>query len=127
MSKFPATLGACIDELYKKRAERLELEKQVDVLKEGENEYTAHILDNFGKTELAGAKGDIATASIKRTTVYQLDNWDAFIAYVDKKEAWELLRKQPGATACKERFEAGEPIPGITPFIKIGLSLTKVS
>lgn len=126
-TKFPDTLGACIDALYKKRAERLELSKQLDVLKEVEAEYTNHILNSFNKTEIVGAKGEVATASIKRTTVYQLVDWDRFINYVSENNAWDLLRKQPGSTACKERFEAGVEVPGIDPFVKIDLSLTKVS
>jgi hypothetical protein len=123
--KFPATIGACIDALYEARAKRLELTKQVEQMKEIENAYAEHILNTFDKSELKGAKGELATAGIKQTTVYQLSDWEAFINYVEANQAWELLRKQPGSTACKERFEAGVVIPGITPFVKIDLSLTK--
>lgn len=125
--EFPSTIGGCIDALYEARAKRLALSKQVDAAKEVENQYEAHILNSFDKSELTGARGELATASIKRSTVYNLTDWDTFIAYVDTNNAWELLRKQPGSTACKERFENGEEIPGITPFVKIDLSLTKAS
>jgi len=125
--QFPTTIGGCIDALYEARAKRLSLSKEVDAAKEVEAQYEAHILNTFDKSELTGARGELATASIKKTVVYQLSDWDSFIAYVDKNNAWELLRRQPGSTACKERFENGDVIPGITPFTKVDLSLTKAA
>lgn len=121
----PQTIGGCIDALYKARAERLALSKKVDEAKAVEAMFEDHILNTFNKSDLEGAKGELATASIKRSTVYQLEDWPTFIAYVSEQKAWELLRKQPGSTACKEHFENGQPIPGIKPYQKIDLSITK--
>lgn len=126
MVQFPETIGGCIDELYRMRAARLALSKQVDEAKAAENLLEEHILNTFSKSDLNGAKGTLATAGVKRTTVYQLANWDAFIDYVSTTNSWDLLRKQPGATACKARFENGEAIPGIEPYNKVDLSLTKI-
>ena len=123
---FPETLGDCIDTLYNNRSKRLEQQKIVDALKKEEAALSNHIIDKFTKTELQGAKGAVATASVKRSTVYQLEDWENFIQYVAENKAWELLRKQPAATSCRERFEAGQEVPGIMPFVKIDLSLTKV-
>jgi hypothetical protein len=124
---FPNTIGACIDNLYEARAKRLELQKQVDQMGEVERQYETHILNTFDKSELKGAKGDIANASIKNTVIYQIADWDAFANYVAETKQFDLLRKQPGSRACAERFDAGDTIPGIEAFTKIGLSLTKTS
>jgi hypothetical protein len=123
--KFPATVGGCIDALYEARAKRLDFQREVDAMGEVERAYETHILEAFSKQELNGAKGEIATAGIKRSTVYQISDWEAFTKYVAATDSWELMRKQPGARACEEHFSNGEEIPGITPFVKIGLSLTK--
>lgn len=122
---FPNTVGACIDALYEARAKRLDFQREVDAMGEIERAYETHILETFSKHDLNGAKGDIATAGIKRSTIYQISDWDAFTKYVAATESWELMRKQPGSRACEEHFSNGNEIPGITPFIKIGLSLTK--
>ena len=128
MSNYPAAMGACIDQLYEARATRLELQKEVDELKAAERDLETHILDAFTKDELRGAKGDVATAAVKRTTsvVLRKDEWDLFVKYVVDNEAYELLRKQPAANAVKERWDAGEEVPGCEPFISVGLSLTKI-
>lgn len=124
---FPSTIGGCVDNLYEARAKRLDLQKQVDQMAEVERQYENHILDTFDKSELKGVKGNLATASIKRTTVYQISDWDTFANYVAETKQFDLLRKQPGSRACAERFDAGDSIPGIEPFAKISLSLTKAS
>jgi hypothetical protein len=125
--EFPTTVGACIDALYEARAKRLDYQREVDAMGEVERAYEAHILNTFDKTELRGAKGSIASASIKNTIVYQISDWDKFTAFVAETGAWELMRKQPGSRACAERFDAGNEVPGIEAFHKIGLSLTKAS
>ena len=123
--KFPKTLGECIDVLYTKRAERLELNKKIDAMKAEEAMFEEHILNTFTKTELNGAKGDLATAGIKKQTVYNIVDWDAALAEIRKTRAWDLLRKQLSSTAVAARFENGKPIAGIEPYIKVSLSLNK--
>jgi len=123
---YPKTIGGCIDLLYKNRAERLELNAKIDALKSAEGALEAHIINSFAKTEIAGAKGKTATASIKTTTVVNTTDWDVYLAYVVKKKAWDLLRKQPAARAVQERWDQGVEVPGVEPFVKISLSLTKV-
>lgn len=125
LPKFPKSLGACIDKLYVLRAKRLAAQKKIDAMSAIEQAYENHILQTFTKTDLAGAKGKMATAGVKTQTVYSIKSWEDFTTYVAKTGQWDLMRKQAGATACRERFEQGEEIPGIEPIAKISLSLTK--
>jgi hypothetical protein len=123
---YPKTIGACIDMLYKNRAERLALNTKIEELKKSEGSLEAHIINSFSKTDITGAKGKVATAGIKTTTTVDTEDWDTYLAYVVKNKAWDLLRKQPAVRAVQERWEQGQEIPGVKPFVKIGLSLTKV-
>ena len=125
--EYPTSMGKCIDMLYEQRAKRLLLQHEVDEMKAEEKDLETHILNTFSKDDLRGAKGDVATAAIKRTTSVVLSDWDTFIAYVAENEAWELLRKQPASNAVKERWDEEIEIPGVEPFVNVGLSLTKVS
>jgi hypothetical protein len=122
---FPTAIGACIDALYELRAKRLEAQKAVDITKALEKQYEDHILNTFTKMELNGAKGDMATAGVSKGTVYQISDWDLFTEYVAANNAWELMRKQPTAGACAERFANGVEIPGIEAFQQIKLTLNK--
>jgi len=123
--RYPKTIGGCIDMLYEQRAERLKLQKVVDTAKAEEGKLEDHILNTFGKAELRGAKGDVATASIKSDTVVSLTDWDAFINWASQPGNRDCLRKQPGSTAVKERWAHGEEVPGVESLVKISLSLTK--
>lgn len=125
LPKFPKSLGACIDKLYGLRAKRLAAQKKVDAMGSMETAYENHILNTFAKADLDGAKGKTATAGIKRQTIYAIKDWEEFTTFVAKTKQWDLMRKQAGSTACRERYENGEEIPGIEPIAKISLSLTK--
>lgn len=122
---FPTSIGACIDKLYELRAQRLDAQKAIDLTKEIEKQYENHILDTFTKTELNGAKGNVATAGIARSTAYQIADWTKFTEYVAANNAWELMRKQPTQSACAERFDNGAEIPGIEAFQQVKLTLNK--
>lgn len=123
--EYPKAMGGCVDRLYTLRAERLQLQHEVDEMKSDEKDLETHILNTFTKEELRGAKGDVATAAIKRTTSVVLNDWDAFVKYVVETESWDLLRKQPASNAVKARWDDKVEVPGTEPFVSIGLSLTK--
>lgn len=131
MAKFPKTLGECIDAAYTFRAERLEKQKQFDAeiefLKEREDDIEKHIVNTFTKADIEGAKGSLATASVSRMTVPSVKDWPAVFAYISKKKAWDLLEKRMARVAYRDRMEAGEEIPGVEPFVKVTLSLTRVA
>jgi hypothetical protein len=124
-SKYPKALGAAIDLLYEQRAARLALQKKVDEMKVDEADLADHILNSFTKEELNGSKGKLAVAAIKHTTTVNTTDWDVFLAYCVKTKSWDMLRKQPTVAAVKARWDAGKEVPGVEPFIKIDLSLTK--
>lgn len=124
-TKFPATIGACIDALYVLRAKRLAGQKEVDKVKAEEAQYEEHILNNFTKTDLRGAKGDIATAAVKSATVYNIDDFDAYFSWVEANDARDCVQKRLSQTAIAARFDNGETVPGVSSFTKISLSLTK--
>lgn len=124
--KYPKSVGACIDMLYEQRAERLKLQKIVDNAKVEEAKLEEHILGTFGKEELGGAKGKLATAAIKRDTTVSVTNWDELRDWIVKTKSWDILRKQPSSTAIKERWSSNEQVPGCEPFVRVSLSLTKI-
>ena len=122
---FPKSIGACIDQLYKLRQQRLEIEKSADEVKQEENALEKHILDSFSKTDLDGAKGKLATAGINRSTVPNVQDWDAFYAYIKQNDAFDMLQRRVSSTAYRERLDNEEVVPGVETYEVIKLSLRK--
>lgn len=124
--KMPTTLGATIDLLWSLREERNAAEVVVNEIKKKEAAVEAHLMNNFDKSGLDGAKGKYGLATLKRSTVADVTDWPAFYVYIQKNKAWDLLQKRPAITAIRERWDAKKVIPGIQPKEIITLSLTKV-
>ena len=125
--KFPKTLGETIDLLYSARAARLELEKQVTVLKDREAAVKNHLMSNFDKAGLEGAKGKVATASIKYTTTATVTDWSALWTYIHKTKSEELIQKRVSITALRELWDNNKVVPGVESGTVMDISLTKVS
>lgn len=124
--KMPTTLGGTIDLLWSLREERKSAETIVNEIKEKEAAVEAHLMNNFDKSGLDGAKGKYGLATIKHSTVADVTDWPAFYAYIQKNKAWELLQKRPAITAIRERWNANKAIPGVAPKEISVLSLTSV-
>lgn len=125
MPDFPATLGACVDLFYELRSKRLALEKDAKELAQQQAALEEHMLQTFDKQDMDGCKGKTATASVTRSVVPTVTDWGAFTAYIMEQKAADLLQRRPSVEACRARWEAGEAIPGVEPFNKVGLSVTK--
>lgn len=124
--KMPTTIGATIDLLWSLRESRKAAEAAVTEIKEKEAAVEAHLMNNFDKSGLDGAKGKYGLATLKRSTVADVTDWPAFYSYIQRNKAWELLQKRPAITAIRERWDAHKTIPGVEPKEVVQLSLTKV-
>lgn len=123
----PKTLGETIDLLFKLREERLAIDRVVDEMKAREKTITDHLLANFDKQSVDGAKGQIATASIKRTETADVTDWPAFWEYIRKNKAYELIQQRASITGLKDRWSNNKVVPGVQSREVISLSLTKAS
>jgi len=124
---FPIKLGDCIDLLYEKRAQRLQVEKQVDVLKKDEESIRQHILSNFADQGIDGAYGKLATASVTETVVPTNVDWNVFWSNFEKARDMDLLERRIAKLAWRERYESGLLVPGTEPLNVVNLSLVKGS
>lgn len=123
--KFPKTVGACVDALYKMRAKRLEAQKMVDLSKSQEEALKQHVLANFAEITVEGARGKLASANITRRVVADVEDWDAFFSWVAKNDAWDMVQKRVNDTAYRARLDENVEVPGAVPLTVVGLSLTK--
>ena len=102
------------------------MEEKIEALKERENAIREHLITTFKKSDLNGAKGKLASVSLKPATYPQPKDWPAIYKYIVKEDAFDLLEKRIHKTAYRDRLEAGVVIPGIDRFDTMELSLTKI-
>lgn len=124
----PKTPGAAIDLLYTIRQERLAIEKQAEAKKAIEEAIRTHIMNNFAKLEIDGAKGKLATAALKPSTEAKIVDWEKFVRWVVRTKNWGCIQKRPGITSIRELWEAEKPVTvdGVEPVPVTTLTLNKV-
>lgn len=124
--KFPKSLGACADRLYALREKRLAMQREVDLVEEEEKALKEHLINVLPKSEASGVSGKTANVKIVTKEIPQVKNWPSFYAFVKRNGAFELLGKRLVDSAVKERWEAGEKVPGVESFTAVTVSITKI-
>lgn len=119
------SLGAKIDDLYRKRAARLELEKEVAAAKQQETELRDEIIHMLNDAGLGAGRGETATASLKTSTKPIVTNWQDVYRYIRDNDRFDLLQQRISSLAWSEFKNDGILVPGTEAFTEIGLSLTK--
>jgi macrodomain Ter protein organizer (MatP/YcbG family) len=122
----PPRLSDLIDSLFDIRERKRQLNEQ---LKDIEAEYVDLEFKIIARLQEEGtdlARSKKATASLTESVVPKVDDWDAFYQYIKDNDALYLLERRPSVGAFRELHQAGESIPGVEPFTKIGLNLRKL-
>lgn len=124
--EIPKSLAQCADKLYGLRAERLEAQREVDLMKKDENELRDHIIDNLPKSEATGVSGKLANAKVSNASEPVIQDRDKFQKYVVENDAWDLVPRSICRSAIKARWEDDVEVPGVGTITVVKLSLTKV-
>ena len=120
------TLGELADQLYQLRADRLALQHQVDDIKSTETKLTDEVIRLLGDAHATAVAGRVARAGITPSRVGAIKDFAAVKAYVVATGDLELFQRRLNDGYLRDRWDAGEAVPGIEPFTVIKLSLTKV-
>lgn len=122
----PKTLGACADALYKLKEQKTDLNRQITAIEEQEKLVKEHLIQNLPKDDARGVMGKLSKASIVTKVIPTANDWDAFYKYVLKKKDFSLMQRRLSEGAIRERWEAGEKLPGVEPFNVVTVSVTKL-
>lgn len=125
-SKFPRTIGACADALYKLRQQKGELKRTLDALEEKESALREHIIITLPKSEASGVAGKVARVAIVTKIVPTVTNWEKLYAYVGKTKSWDLLQRRVSTSAVTERWDEAKDVPGVGRFSAITVSVSKL-
>jgi hypothetical protein len=118
--------GEVVDQLFKTREDRLDLDRQSNELKEKERELKDWLLDNLSKQELTRLAGKLGQVSLKKSAVGTIEDLPAFQEFVKKHDAFDLYQRRLNLEACRLRWDAGKEIGGVKRDVIVDLTVSKV-
>jgi hypothetical protein len=124
--KFPKTVGAKVDHLVGLRDKKRDAQEVVDKIEEEMKALEVELLDQMDKEGTVKITGKNATASISETTVFTLEDDDAFFKFVHKHKYFHLFQRRLSDPAVREIFESKGVVPGCSPFVKRKINLRAV-
>ena len=121
------TPGADIDALFELREKKRKLEASIKDLEGQASLIEERLMESMDKDGIDKMTGRKASVSISTTTVANVEDWDAFLAFVYKNKAGHLLQRRVSDPAWREMVEIKKAVPGTQPFTKKRLNLRAVS
>jgi hypothetical protein len=127
--KMPVKLKDCIALAFKTRAKRKKLEAEAERVKKDEDAIKLYLVDHFKTDEFSAVKVSAGTATKVASEMPQIDlesgGWGALQKHIQKTGEFDLLEKRLGVLAARERWAAGQTIPGIKKFVKVEIKLSE--
>lgn len=117
------TMGALIDAVWASREKKRQLQEQIKEIETVIAEYEKQLMERMTAEGTDKAQGSKAGVSISTNTVANVEDWDAFWAFVIKKKYTHLLQRRVSDPAYRELLEAGQNVPGVEPFTKRTLNV----
>lgn len=121
------TLGEIADDMYEERERKRAAESVVKKHEERLDELEQELLAAADKQQLTGGKGTKATFAVSESIVPQVNDWDAFHAFIMKENMLHLLQRRAAVPACRELFELKGAIPGVEKFTKRSINLRSIA
>ena len=100
------------------REQKRDLERQAKALTEELDQIKDAILAKLDEQEVDRIAVDGITISKSSNTQPSVEDWDQVYAFIAENNLFPLLQRRITATLWREMLEAGEVVPGITPFVK---------
>ena len=121
------TPGATIDTMWELREKKRVLEASVKDVEGQIADLEAKLMEDMQANGIDKMAGKHASVSITSTVVANVEDWDAFWAYIHKMKYGHLLQRRVSDPAYRELLDLGKKIPGTQPFTKKRLNLRALS
>lgn len=122
-----ATPGEDIDALFELREKKRKLEASIKDLEGQASLIEERLMENMDKDGIDKMTGRKASVSISSSVVANVEDWDAFTAFIHKNKAYHLFQRRVSDAAYREMLEIKKVVPGTQPFTKKRLNLRAVS
>ena len=121
----PKELGEYIDELTQVKVQRSFHEKQAEKLATEQTNLEEIIIRIMSEQHLEKAAHGGTTVTPREHTYAHVEDWAKFYNFIEKEKYFHLLEKRVSVTGYRELIELGREVPGVIPFVKTKLSVTK--
>ena len=124
-AKKPAKLtpGALIDQMWGLREKKRKLEASIKDLEGQMADVESQLMERMESDGVDKMTGKAASVSISTSTVANVEDWDAFLAWIYKTKNGHLLQRRVSDPAWREMVEIKGVVPGTQPFTKKRLNL----
>ena len=122
-----ATVGSMIDEMWLLREQKRALESEVKVIEKNIAALQEQLLGKMDAEGIKASTGRAASASVTEVITANVEDWDAFWAYIAKNKYFHLVQRRASDPGARELWEQGKKIPGVVPFKKTNLNLRSLS
>lgn len=113
-----AAIGKTIDKIFSLRKKKAELEAAAKDVEGQIALLDAEVLEALEASGVEKTATKHGTVSISTSTVAQVTDWDAFLAYIYRNKYGHLLQRRVSDPAWRELVEQGKKVPGTTGFTK---------
>lgn len=120
-----SNLPDLVDAYIVQRQQRLIMAKEVEALEEAEKELYKTIVAKYREAGMTACGGKFGLVKMTESKEPIAEDWAQVWKYIKENDAWELLHKRITVTAVRERWDAGESVPGIGSVPKYSLSVSK--
>lgn len=103
-----------INKFVEIKARKESLAAEIKTCNEDLAKIESDIMEQMSNAGITQAASDKASCTMRATPNPTITNWPAFYDYVAETGQFELLHKRLSSTAFRERWDAGETIPGTT-------------
>lgn len=121
------TPGAMIDSMWELREKKRKLEASIKDLDGQLADIESKLMEDMEANGIDKMTGKAAGVSISTSTVANVEDWDAFLAWVYKTKNGHLLQRRVSDPAWREMVELKGVVPGTQPFVKKRLNLRALS
>lgn len=127
MSQDLSTIAQLADEYYTQRELRLTIEKEAASAKAVEDELSAKIIAALQENEATGVAGKIVRVQLSKARVPTITDFDALWHFARAANDPSFFQRRVSDKAVKERWDAGETVPGVEAFETTKLHYSKVN
>ena len=118
------TVSSMVDEYVVVRAARLEQDKVAEAFRTKEEALKVALLEGMKLSSqhvLASKKHSVTLREREEPSV---TDWQTLYDHIRATGDFELLQRRPTTLACRERWEAGVAIPGVSKYTVQSLSIS---
>lgn len=119
-------LEVLIDEIYDAHQELKAHRAEEKKIKERIDELEASLMAQMGDVGLTRAGSNRANAIIQESEVPSIKDWDACLEFLIANDMLFFLQRSINQAPYRDLIATGEAIPGVEPFTRRKLSITKI-